>query len=473
MSTIDQITDRKPPYDLDAELCLLGSLVLAFSEIDEVATIIAPEDFYEKAHRLLYEHLRAMHEAGKKFDSTLLIDRLQAAGDYVAVGGGSFISKIINFVPNAAHARYYAEIVRDHSARRSMMTAALEILQDGYDTAQPALDYVSKSEACIFSAGNRMAVASGPTSFHDSVMAALDGIDRRANGKAIRGISTSFHGLDNLTGGFQSGEVTILAGRTSMGKTAMALNIAAAVSENHPVLFFSLEMDSISIAERMLAMEAKANLYQMRAGTLSNEKRGEVVEAASAIANRSLRVDDTSGRTISQIAAICRRSARREGLGLVVIDYLQMMYPDNPRDPRHEQVAKISRSVKTMARDLKVPVLCLAQVNRQTTATKDSKPALSHLRESGAIEQDADVVIFTHRPAYYTGAKPDGPQKSETAELIVAKNRQGPTGSVDVIWFGAWTSFANKADDRFAEENKAHRVTAFDEYNASAEAGLT
>ncbi len=459
------MADRQPPSDLNAEMALLGSAVLMIECLDEIAPILRPDDFYDDANRIIYKHLHTLHESGRKFDDVLLTNSLRASGEYEAAGGGAYLSKIVNYVPSAAHATYYAEIVRDHATRRAMIVAATNILSDSYDALDSTADLVSRSESAVFSVGDKCQALSGAVEINASVLLALDGIEKRAAGQSLRGVSTGFHGLDNLTGGLQPGEVTILAGRTSMGKTAMALNIVRNVSEQQRVILFSMEMDSLSMSERLLAMVAKCDLYRMRSGTIGAEGRQELIEAAEVIHDLKIRIDDTSGRTVSQIASICRRQARREGVGLIVIDYLQLLEPDNHREQRHEQVAKISRRIKGLARELKIPMLVLAQLNRQTTAARDNRPALSHLRESGAIEQDADVVVFCHRPAYYSGERPAGPDRTETAELIVAKNRQGPTGKVDVLWSGAWTSYLNKAAERFASDNKATRVTAFDEYN--------
>lgn len=459
------VSERQLPFDIDAECSLLGSIVLMIECLDDVGAIVSDGDFYDDAHRIIFKHLHKLHELGRKFDDVLLASSLKASGEFETIGGSAYISKVVNYVPNAAHAVHYADIVRDHATRRAMIHAATKVLADGYDADEPVPDFIAKAEAAVFSVGDRCNALSGAVDINASVLAALEGIERRANGQALRGISTGFHGLDNLTGGFQSGEVTILAGRTSMGKTALALNIVRNVSEVQNAMLFSLEMDSLSMSERLLAMVAKADLYRMRSGTIGVEGRQCLVDAAAVIHELKIRIDDTSGRTVSQIASICRRQARREGVGLIVIDYLQLLEPENNREPRHEQVSKISRRLKGLARELKVPLLVLAQLNRQTTTSRDNRPALSHLRESGAIEQDADVVIFCHRPAYYTGERPQGDGRTECAELIVAKNRQGPTGKVEVLWSGAWTSYLNKATDRFASENKATRVTAFDAYN--------
>lgn len=462
---VRNIDELKPPHDIDAELGALGAVVLNPDALDDIVAVIGADDFYLDQNRRLFKHMLGMHEAGRKFDTTLFMDRLKAAGDFDLCGGSAYLSKVINAVPNAAHAIHYAEIVRDHATRRQMIAAATDILNDGYDARDPVPEYISRSESTVFEVGNRCVAVGGSMDLKEALFKALDGIDARASGKMLRGVSSGFHGLDNLTGGFQPGEVTIIAGRTSMGKTALALGIMRKVAVESPVMFFSLEMDCLSIADRMLSMESKQSLYQMRAGTIARDAREAITESAATLGVLKMSMDDSGGRTVSQVAAICRRKSRRDGLGLVVIDYLQMLQPDNGRDPRHEQVSKISRSIKILARELKVPIVCLAQLNRQTTVSKDQRPMLSHLRESGAIEQDADVVVFAHRPWYYTGKAGEGQSLCEPAELIVAKNRQGPTGKVDVQWFGKWMSFANKAEERFAEENKAKRFSAIDEFN--------
>jgi replicative DNA helicase len=461
---------RELPRNNEAEMCLLGSVMLLTDCLDDVALLIDAQDFFNPAHVKLYGHLLAIRDTGRLFDMTLFTDRLKAAGDFEEIGGAAYLSKLLNCVPNAAHAVYYAELVRDTSMRRRMILAGTRIASDGYEPMDLA-EYVAGAESEVFAAANRCQKLAGAADLNQSVLAALGGLDRRSSGQALRGVSSGLYGLDSVTGGFQPGEVNILAGRTSMGKTALALNIAAEVATEQPVLLFSLEMDSLSIAERLLSTTAGVRLGRMRDGTIGRDERMRLSEAADQCGQLKIRMDDTSGRTVSQLGSICRREHRRSALGLVIIDYLQLLEPDNHREPRHEQVSKISRRLKGLARELKVPLLVLAQLNRQATVTKDNRPALSHLRESGAIEQDADVVIFCHRPAYYTNER-SGPE-GEKAELIVAKNRQGPTASIEVLWFGASMSFRNKAEDRFAPVNNPKRVQAFDEYNAASEAAET
>jgi replicative DNA helicase len=271
-------------------------------------------------------------------------------------------------------------------------------------------------------------------------------------------VETGFTDFDQLTGGLHNSELIILAARPSMGKTALAMNMAehAAIQLQTPVLFISLEMSSIELADRMLCSLAKVNGHRLRNGTISAEDRARLVEKAAEISQAPLYVDDSPSRTVTEIAAAARRIRRREGrLGLIVIDYLQLIEPDNSKDPRQEQVARIARRLKGMARELEVPVLCLAQLNRQAEDSKDHRPRLSHLRESGAIEQDADVVMFVHREEYYHRGDEQNEYAGQ-AELIVSKQRNGPIGDVRLVWLREFTRFQDEVPDRLQE---------FDDYN--------
>jgi replicative DNA helicase len=295
----------------------------------------------------------------------------------------------------------------------------------------------------------------------DVLQEAMVRIDARMKHEhTIGGIETGFRDFDSLTGGLHDSELVILAARPSMGKTALALNIAEHVSLQLQtgVLFVSLEMSSIELADRMLCSSAEVNGQRLRNGTISNEDRRKLVEKAAEMSGSPLFVDDSPSRTITEIAASARRLKRKAGLGLVVIDYLQLIEPDNARDPRQEQVAKIARRLKGLARELKVPVLCLAQLNRQAEASRDNKPRLSHLRESGAIEQDADVVMFIHREEYYQTNDEDRAKVAGQAELIIAKQRNGPIGDIKLSWVRDFTRFRDSSlrpYDEFEQFNTA------------------
>ena len=296
---------------------------------------------------------------------------------------------------------------------------------------------------------------------------AMDRMEARMSGEQTEdGVETHFTELDRMMGGFHANELLILAARPSMGKTALAMNIAENVVHlgKAPVLFISLEMSQLELCDRLLCSAARVNGHKMRNGTISNDDRAKLVEKAGELAVAPLYVDDSPTRTVSEIASAARRIQRTHDgrLGLIIIDYLQLIEPDNPRDPRQEQVAKIARRLKGLARDLKVPVLCLAQLNRQAEGSSDHRPKLSHLRESGAIEQDADVVMFIHREEYYRRGE-DAEQFAGMAEIIIAKQRNGPVGEVEVLWQKDFTRFVDKAPER---------LQAFDDFNSGTEAGV-
>lgn len=455
------LAQRQPPFDLQAEIGVLGSIVLLPDVLDDVLMIVRSADFYDEAHQKLFEHMVALHESNKKIDPTLLVDRLKIAGDYDAIGGSAYLSKIINAVPNAAHAVYYAEIVREKSTFRGLITAATDILRDAYDESQEASHLLGQAEQKIFSIlDERSDNAVRP--IKDVLHDAMDRLDAVMKGThSAGGGDYGFRDLDAKTGGVHNGELVILAARPSMGKTAFAMNVAenVALHQGVPTLFVSLEMSSLELADRLLCSVARVNGYRLRNGTISQDDRLRLVDKAAEVAKAPLYVDDSPGRTVSEIAAAARRIKRRQGgLGLVVIDYLQLIEPDNAKDPRQEQVAKIARRLKGLARELKVPVMCLAQLNRQTEMGKDNIPRLSHLRESGAIEQDADVVLFVHREEYYHRGE-ERERLAGQAQIIIAKQRNGPVGDVNLEWHKEFTRFQDPTPERLRE---------FDTYNDAA-----
>jgi replicative DNA helicase len=451
--------DRQPPFDSQAEIGVLGSIVLLPDVLDDVVMILRPDDFYDDAHRKLFQHMVALHESNKKIDPTLLIDRLKSAGEYEAIGGSAYLSKIINAVPNAAHATYYAEIVQQKATFRSLIVASTEILRDAYDESSEAPLLLSQAEQKIFSILDQRS-SSQVQPLKEVVMAAMDRLDARMAGTHTAGnVDYGFRDLDGKTGGLHQGELVILAARPSMGKTAFAMNVAENVARQQdvPVLFVSLEMSSIELADRLLCSVARVNGHRLRNGTVSQEDRLKLIDNASLLSKIPFYVDDSPSRTVTEIAAAARRIKRRQGsLGLVVIDYLQLIEPDNPKDPRQEQVAKIARRLKGLAREMQVPVMCLAQLNRQTEAGKENIPRLSHLRESGAIEQDADVVLFVHREEYYHRGESQKEVEGQ-AQIIIAKQRNGPVGDIDLMWLKDFTRFQDRIPERYND---------FDQFNS-------
>ena len=429
---------------------------------DEVALIIRPNDFYDDANRTLFEHILQMHDAGQQIDPMLLVERLRSADQYETIGGAAYIAELGGVVPTAAHAEYYAKIVADKSVLRCLIHAGTDILHDAYDPTADTREMLSQAEEKVF--GILEARGTGDLSMISEVLhESLVRLDARMDQQhAVGGLETGSDDFDQLTGGLQNSELIVLAARPSMGKTALAMNIAehAALHSRVPVLFVSLEMSALELGDRLLCSVAEVNGQRLRNGTITVDERRKLVQTAAEVSQAPLYIDDSPSRTMTEIAANARRLKRREGLGLIVIDYLQLIDPDNPRDPRQEQVAKIARRLKGLARELEVPVLCLAQLNRQVEATRDNKPQLSHLRESGAIEQDADVVMFVHREEYYQTNEEDRERFRGEADLLIRKQRNGPTGDVKLAWIHDFTRFRSYSQKPY-EEFEAYGETEF------------
>lgn len=454
-----EILDRLPPHSLAAEKGVLASLLIDPQVADDVAIALRPDDFYADAHQRLYRQMMEIHETGKTIDITLLVERLKAADEFDVVGGMAYLAEILGAEPTAANAVYYAQIVSSKATLRSLIHASTEILRDAYDPTHEARELLGRAEERIFAIHDQKGTGE-LKSMNDVLHETFDQIDKWMLEGRSTGIPSGFTDIDDLTGGLHPSELLILAARPSMGKTSLAMNFAEKVTLNQQnpkaVLFVSLEMARMELAQRMLCSYGKIDGRKFRKGMISPAERDALVEASNDLSKAALFIDDSPSRTITEIAATARRLKRREDLGLIIIDYLQLIEPDNNKDPRQEQVAKIARRLKGIARELKIPVLCLAQLNRQAEATKDNRPRLSHLRESGAIEQDADVVMFVHREERYVDPEelePGGGKEhlKGLAELIIAKQRNGPIGDIKLAWIDKFTRFEDKAPDRYSE----------------------
>jgi replicative DNA helicase len=439
---------------LEAERAVIGSLLLLPEACDEVALLVRAEDFYDDAHRAIFGHMLALHEDGRQIDPMLLSQRLKDAGQYELVGGAAYLLELSQEVATAAHAEYYARIVRDKAVLRSLIHASTDIIHEAYEPSTDARAMLSRAEERVF----RILDTKGETQvrpvrdvLHDS-LARIDA--RMQQQHAFGGLETGFIDYDELTGGLHNSELVILAARPSMGKTALAVNMAEHVAidgARKPVLVVSLEMSALELGDRLLCSRARVNSHKLRNGQLSAEDSRRLVQTAADISRAPLFIDDSPSRNMTEIAATARRLKRQEDLALVVVDYLQLIEPDNARDPRQEQVARISRRLKGLARELSIPVLCLAQLNRQVEATRDNRPQLSHLRESGAIEQDADVVMFVHREEFYRTTEEEREQVKGQADLLVRKQRNGPTGDVKLTWLHEFTRFENWQQPEYGE----------------------
>lgn len=443
---------RSPPYDLMAEKAVLGCVLLNSDCLNELTLILRPDDFYDDAHRILYQAMSGLYDSGKRVDIALLVNQLKSTDQFDLIGGAPYLADLAHSIPNAAHSIYYAEIVQSKAVVRRLIEASTKILQNAYDTTIDSKELLANAEQEIFQIQDERS-SNQAQSVSAILKESLERIDSRMQGEQLAsGVMTHFRDFDTMTGGLHNGELVILAARPSMGKTAFAMNIAeqVAMKEQAPTLFVSLEMNSIELVDRLLCSIARVNGSRMRVGTITHEEQQRLIKNAAEISVAPLYIDDSPSRTVSEIAAVARRISKMENqktgkkLGLIVIDYLQLIEPDNSKDQRQEQVAKIARKLKMLAREQNVPVLCLSQLNRQAEDSKDHRPRLSHLRESGAIEQDADVVMFIHREEYYH--KPDkAVEFAGQAQVIIAKQRNGPIGDVDLVWEKNFTRFLNKA----------------------------
>ncbi len=447
------LLDRDIPFSLEAERALLGSVMLLPDTLDEVISMVRINDFYDDANRKLFIQISEMYGAGHKIDPMLLRQRLKDSGELDEIGGAAYLTQVFTQVPHAAHASYYARIIEEKSIQRQLIFACTDILKTAYQPEDETAKLLSDAEQQIFAIREKRH-SKTMASVEDVLHQAMDRLEARIRGDVMEGtVDTGFTDLDKLTGGMHASELLILAARPSMGKTAFAMNIAENVVRvgGQPTLFVSLEMSAIELIERMLCSVSRVNSHRLRNGTIGADDRKRLVKTASELSQVPFFVDDSPSRTVSEIAAAARRIKRQQkSLGLIVIDYLQLIEPDNSKDPRQEQVAKIARRLKGLARELAVPILCLSQLNRQSEDTKDNRPKLHHLRESGAIEQDADVVMFVHRPEYFL----KGEARDEVAgqaQILIEKQRNGPTGDVELTWQREFTRFDNRAANRHDE----------------------
>jgi replicative DNA helicase len=439
-------SDRLPPQNLEAELSVLGSILLDNDVLHEVVPILSVDDFYRDSHQILFRVIRELYDLGKAVDAITLAEELTRREQYDSIGGDETLAEILKTVPHAANAKYYAHIVRQKSIVRQLMSCANEILNDGYSNSFTAEQMLEAAERRVFHIAEDQAVGD-TVELHDVITQAMDRIALRSEAKhPVTGVATGFFELDDTTGGFQPSQLIILAGRPSMGKTAFALNICeyVAVNMRQGVLFVSLEMGRLELAERLLCARSKVDGQKLRTGqNLGAREMTLLGKAYDELSSARIIIDDTPTRNMIQITANARRLKLRQNIGLVVVDYIQLIDSESgdTRESRQEQIAKISRRLKTLARELQVPVIALSQLNRGVENREDKKPRMADLRESGAIEQDADIVLLMHRPEYYEPNDQPG-----IAELIIAKNRNGPVSAgIKFAFLKNFTRFENLA----------------------------
>jgi replicative DNA helicase len=437
--------DRLPPQNLEAERSVLGSVLLDNDVLHEIVPMLGVSDFYRDVHQTIYQAIRDLYDEGKGIDAITLADELIRRDQFEKIGGDEALREIVDSVPHAANARYYAGIVREKSIGRQLIDGATEIIRDGYSNQYTAQELLESAERKVFAIAEDQ-IQGDTLDLRDVITKAMDRIAERASsgGHAVTGVASGLIDLDDITGGFQPGQLVVLAARPSMGKTALALNICehASTEGKTPVLFVSLEMGHMEIAERLLCSRSRVDGYKLRTGmNLGSREIAHLTKAWNELMkDAQIFIDDTPARNMLQITASARRLRLRHQIGLIVVDYIQLVDSEDSRDSRQEQIAKISRRLKTLGRELEVPVIALSQLNRAVESREDRRPRMADLRESGAIEQDADIVLLLHRPDYY-----DANDQPGIAELIVAKNRNGRTDSVKMTFLKNLTRFENLA----------------------------
>lgn len=433
--------DRLPPQSKEAEQCVLGSMLRDNPVIGDVLQIIRPDNFYLDAHQKICQAIITLYDRGNPVDLMLLADELNNRKQIEEIGGYVYLGQLWEAAPTAANAEYYARIIRDKAIVRHLIHSSNEVLRDAYDQSMPADELLESAERKILDIAE-MGITGQTFTLQQAINEAYDRIDSRqqTDQSNISGLPTGFIDLNEQTAGLQNSELIIIAARPSHGKTALALNIArhVAVEERHPVFFVSLEQSRIELAERLLCCQARVDSHKLRKGHLGATDMEKLINAAGTLRNGALFIDDTPGQGMLRIAANARRLKLREKIKLVVIDYLQLIEPDNRRDNRQEQVAQISRRLKFLARELQIPVMAMAQLNRSSEDRTDHKPRLADLRESGSIEQDADTVMLLHRPEMYEPGQHEG-----ILEIHIAKQRNGPTGELSLTFQKQFMRFEN------------------------------
>jgi replicative DNA helicase len=443
---------RLPPQNLEAERAVLGGVLLDNGLLDVVLDLVQEDDFYREAHRQIFGAMLALSERSEAIDYLTLENALRTAGSLEQVGGAAYIASLTDAVPSLANLRSHATIVRDKAVVRRLISAATEILQASFEESEDLEETLDRAEHLIFTVTQRRGQA-GPVPLKDLVKQSFETIEKLYERQAqYTGVPTGFKDLDEMTSGLQAGELIILAARPSMGKTALALNMAqnASLKFKVPTLVFSLEMNKESLVNRLLCSEARVDSHRLRSGTLGDADWGRLARAAGLLSEGLLYIDDTPGIRVMEMRARARRlqaDLERQGLpklGFVVMDYLQLAQSPKGMDSREREISEISRALKGLAKELQVPVLALSQLSRKVESRENKRPILSDLRESGAIEQDADVIMFIHREDFYDKET----ENKDIAEVIVGKQRNGPTGDVRLRFFKEHTRFENLARER-------------------------
>lgn len=438
-ATIDLSQPKLPPQNIEAEQSVLGAILLDNAAMPKAMELITEDDFYRTAHRKVYRAMLDLADTGEVIDQITLTDRLARMGELEAVGGASYLAELVQIVPGAANIRYHCKIIRDKAIARQLLAASTEVLTKGYEGTASVDELLDFAERSIFS------IAQGKlerpfTPINQIIKESLDLVDHLSKRKEhVTGVPTGYYDLDDLTAGLQPSDLIVVAGRPSMGKTSLALGFAthAAIHAGAVVGIFSLEMSKPQLVLRMLSSEARVDSHALRTGKLQKEDWWRLAEAAGRLEQAPIFIDDAGNLTVQQMRGKARRLKAEKGLDLLIVDYLQLMQGRGDAESRQQEISDISRSLKSLAKELNVPVVALSQLSRAVESRKPPIPMLADLRESGAIEQDADIVMFIYREDVYDANS----ERKGIADIIVSKHRNGPTGKKELFFHDRYAKF--------------------------------
>jgi len=440
------------PNNLQMEQAVIGSMLMDRDAVAEVADLLTKDDFYYSQYGMLFSAIVELYNEGKPIDLAIVSNRLKDMGAPESVSNMSYIAEVLDSVQFASHAGEYARVVQDKAILRRMIKYAEKTMALCYESEESVNDILEQSEKDLFDITQKRNTGMQFAEMKEIALSVLDNIEASAKrGSKVTGVPTGFIDLDNKLTGLHGSELILIAARPAMGKTAFALNIAqnAAMKSGIPVAIFSLEMSKEQLATRLIAMDSQVDSQAIRTGQILDNDWDKIMESTYRVGETQMYIDDTPGINIAELRSKCRKLKQTKDIGLIVIDYLQLMNAGGRSESRQQEISTISRALKKLARELDVPVVALSQLNRAVDSREDHKPVMSDLRESGAIEQDADVIMFIYRDDYYNKDSP----KQRIADIIVAKQRNGSTGSVELAWLGEYTKFANKLAPRKQQES--------------------
>ncbi len=440
-------TGKQPPASPEVERSVLGAMLIDKNAVPKAIEILKPEYFYENNHKTIFEAALSLYEASEPIDTVSIYEELKRRGKIEQIGGAAFISKLSQDISSAANIDYHARVILEKWILRELISTSIEIASSAFSGREDVFDLLDEAESKIFSISQE-GVKESFKSMEKAVKEALELIEAiHSNKKSVNAVPTGFFELDNILGGFQKSDLIIMAARPSMGKTALALSIArnAAIDHEKPIAIFSLEMSDIQLATRLISAEARINAHSIRTGKFRAEDGAKISRTVHKISKAPIYIDDTPSLSILEMRAKCRRLKAEKNISLVIVDYLQLMTVTSKIESREREISLISRSLKALAKELDIPVVALSQLNRAVESRSDKKPMLSDLRESGSIEQDADVVMFLYRPEVYgiTQYTNDNMSTEGIAEVLVSKQRNGPVGDVRLKFLKDYARFEN------------------------------